>query len=71
MPTSTETKQFSNISATTAAFSLTGGRYGFIVTATFGGGNVALQVLSGDGTTWVNVRRSTGGPYLWRRGRWS
>jgi len=29
MPTSSETKQFSNISATTAAFTLTGGRYAF------------------------------------------
>lgn len=59
MPTSTETKQFSNISATTAAFTLTGGRYGFIVTANFGGGNVALQVLSNDGSTWVNVSNQT------------
>jgi hypothetical protein len=54
-----ETKQFSNISATTAAFTLTGGRYAFIVTATFGGGTVALQVLSGDGSTFVNVSNQT------------
>jgi hypothetical protein len=59
MATSTETKQFANINVTTAAFTLTGGRYGFIVTATFGGGNVALQVLSNDGSTWVNVSNQT------------
>jgi hypothetical protein len=59
MPTSTETKQFSNISATTAAFTLTGGRYGFIVTATFGGGNVALQTLGRDGSTWIPVSSQT------------
>jgi hypothetical protein len=59
MPTSTETKQFSNISATTSAFTLTGGRYAYTLAATFGGGSVTLQVLAGDGTTWLNVSNQT------------
>src|SRR5262245_49265876 len=59
MPTSTETKQFSNSSATTAACTLTGGRNAFTCAATFGGGSVTLQVLAGDGTTWLNVSSQT------------
>lgn len=59
MPTATETKQFSNIAATTAAFTLTGGRYAFTVAATFGGGSVTLQVLAGDGSTWLTVSNQT------------
>ena len=46
---------FSNISATTAAFTLDGGKYGLDVTATFGGGSVQLQKLAADGATWANV----------------
>jgi hypothetical protein len=64
MPTSTETKQFSNISATTSAFTLTGGRYAFTVAATFGGGNVALQVLAGDGSTWLVVSNQTAAAHV-------
>ena len=44
---------FTNISATTAAFTLPRGQYGVTVTATFGGGNVALQRLAADGSTYV------------------
>jgi hypothetical protein len=47
--------QFSNISATTAAFTLGGGLYGVSVSATFGGGNVVLQRLGADGTTYLPV----------------
>lgn len=47
--------QYSNISATTAAFTLKGGQYGLTVTATFGGGSITLQRLSADGTTWVTA----------------
>lgn len=43
----------SNISATTDAFFLTGGKYGIAVLATFGGGNVVLQGLGPDGSTYV------------------
>jgi hypothetical protein len=46
---------FKNISATTASFNLQGGRYAAVVVATWGGGNVALNVLAADGVTWVPV----------------
>ena len=55
----TQSVQFTNLaSVTTAAFSLKGGTYGIAVTATFGGGNVQLQMLSIDGATWFNVGTS-------------
>jgi len=54
MPTSTEVVTFSNISATTAAFALRGGKYAFTVNGT-GFGTVRLETLGGDGTTWVTV----------------
>jgi len=44
---------YSNISATTAAFTLPSGLYGVTVTATFGGGSVTLQRLAADGSTYV------------------
>lgn len=50
-----ESKQFSNISASTNAFALKGGKYGVAVVATFGGGSVTLQGLSFDLTTFVTV----------------
>lgn len=50
-----EVFSFSNISATPASFILRGGNYGLTVSATFGGGNVALQRLSPDGSTYVTV----------------
>ena len=49
---------FSNSSATTGAIRLKGGKYGLLVTATFSGGNIQLQTLSNDGSTWVNVGSS-------------
>jgi hypothetical protein len=52
--TAVESKQFTNISATTVAFGLKGGRYGLVVSANFAGGNVQLQMLSLDGVTWIN-----------------
>ena len=55
----TGSHQFLNISANTAAFSLVGGgKYGFGVSATFGGGNMQLQTLSLDGSTWIKVGSS-------------
>ncbi len=42
-------------SATSAAFYLLGGRYAFCVTATFGGGNIQLQILMPDGTTYIGA----------------
>src|SRR5690349_6678108 len=50
---------FSNISATTSAFRLNGGKYGIDVVATFGGGSVKLQKLAGDASTYVSVSSAT------------
>jgi hypothetical protein len=47
----TESHQFSNISATTGAFTLMGGKYGLDISATWGGGNAQLETLSLDGST--------------------
>jgi hypothetical protein len=56
MATATESKKFLNIGVgNTAAFALKGGKYTALVNATFGGGNVQLQTLAGDGSTFVNV----------------
>lgn len=52
---SVENKSFSNISATPASFTLRGGNYGVTCHATWGGGNVVLQRLSPDGTSYVSV----------------
>lgn len=46
---------FSNISATTAAFTLRGGAYTLDVQATFGGGSVTLQRLGPDGTNYITA----------------
>jgi hypothetical protein len=54
MATSTDAVSFSNISATTAAFSLRGGRYAVMANAT-GSGTMGLQMLSPDGSTFVAV----------------
>lgn len=43
----------SNISATTTGFQLRGGKYAIFINATFGGGNVVLQRLHNDATTWI------------------
>jgi hypothetical protein len=52
--TATESVQFSNISATTAAFTLKGGVYSLTTKATSYGTTVQLQVLALDGVTWLN-----------------
>lgn len=54
-----EHQAFSNISTTTAAFTLLGGAYGVEVVATFGGGSVKLQRLALDGTTYLSVDSGT------------
>lgn len=51
----TETVKHSNISATTAAFSLRGGKYMLAASATWGGGTATLEVLGPDGTTWLTA----------------
>jgi hypothetical protein len=55
MTTAVDGARFSNISATTAAFALKGGYYMVAVVATFGGGNVELQGLGPDGSTWLSA----------------
>ena len=55
MSASTDAYQFSNISATTAAFQLQGGIYSIAANATWGGGTVKLQGLSIDGTTYIDI----------------
>lgn len=55
MATATESKSFSNISASTAAFALLGGKYAIAALATFGGGSVKLQALGPDGSTYLSL----------------
>ncbi len=45
----------SNIAATTSAFTLLGGSYHISMKATWGGGNVVLQMLGPDGSTYLPV----------------
>lgn len=51
----TESERFSNIAATTAAFTLKGGRYGIAAVATWGGGTIELQTLGPDGSTYLST----------------
>jgi hypothetical protein len=55
MTTAVDGKSFSNISATTAPFSLKGGYYTVEAVATFGGGSVEPQGLGPDGSTWLSA----------------
>jgi hypothetical protein len=55
MTTPLDAKQFSNIAATTAPFELDGGYYLVAVVATFGGGNVELQLLGPDASTYLSA----------------
>ena len=49
-------KVFSNLGAvTTSTFTLLGGKYAVTWQATLGGGNLQLQALSADGSTFVAV----------------
>lgn len=59
MTTPVDAQSFSNISATTAAFRLNGGRYAIEAVATFGGGSVKFQALMPDGSTWQSVSSAT------------
>lgn len=49
------TESIAFTSASPGPFKLKGGRYLFGVTATFGGGSVALQALLPDGATFATV----------------
>lgn len=54
MATATDTVKFSNIAATTALFTLRGGRYAIMGAAT-GAGTMGLQMLMPDGTSMIAV----------------
>ena len=54
MATSTEAVKFSNISATTALFTLRGGKYAITAAAT-GAGTMGVQMLMPDGTSLIAV----------------
>lgn len=49
----TEAFKFDNISVTTAAFTVRGGRYILSAVATWSAGSVQLQMLAEDGVTWI------------------
>jgi len=53
MATATQSFQFTNIAANTAAFIVRGGNY--VMTASGTITSVQLQVQSLDGSTWINV----------------
>lgn len=55
MTTPVDGKSFSNISASTAQFTLKGGYYMMAAVATWGGGNVELQMLGPDGSTYLSA----------------
>lgn len=46
---------FTNKGAGNYDFSLLGGEYGVVVTATWGGGSVTLSILAPDGVTYIVV----------------
>ena len=50
-----DVQTFSNISASTAQFRLNGGYYMVAAVATWGGGNVELEALAPDGSTWLSA----------------
>lgn len=56
--TATQSVTFANISATTPAFGLYGGKYGLDISATWSSGNAQLETLAADGATWINVGSS-------------
>lgn len=51
----TESIKFSNISATPAAFALDGGLYELAGVATWSAGNIELQGLGPDGSTYLSA----------------
>jgi hypothetical protein len=53
VPSAVDGARFANISATTAAFALTGGRYN--AAAIISAGTAKLQALGPDGATWLSV----------------
>jgi hypothetical protein len=59
MSTTTDGMRIDNAGVgASAAKNLKGGTYAFSAAATFGGGNVQVQALMPDSTTWANVGTS-------------
>ncbi len=54
----TESHEYSNIAATTLQFPILGGKYSFDASGTWGSGNVQVELLGPDGSTWLNVGSS-------------
>ena len=46
---------FDNISATTAAFELYGGRFGIMAHGTWSAGSATLEILADDNMTWLTA----------------
>jgi hypothetical protein len=55
MTTAVDSKEFSNISANTAAFYLQGGLYTVAAIGSFASGSVELQMLGPDQSTFLSV----------------
>jgi hypothetical protein len=55
MASAVDSKEFSNISATTAAFTLQGGYYMVAAVATWSSGSVELQALGPDQSTYLSL----------------
>jgi len=53
--TAQDAKSFSGISASTTGFYLKGGTYLIEAVATWGGGNIELQALGPDGSTYLSL----------------
>lgn len=52
---SVDAQSFSDIAASTAAFTLKGGYYMVAAIATWSSGSVELQALGPDGSTWLSL----------------
>jgi hypothetical protein len=59
MASAADGASFSNIAATTSAFTLEGGKYSAAAIATWSAGSVKLQALGPDGSTYLSVSSPT------------
>jgi len=61
MATASEGQVFSNVSTNQGPFNLKGGRYLVEMIATWNSGNITLDALGPDGTTFLTVNTLSGG----------
>ena len=59
MPADVDSVLFSNLSSSTAPFTLKGGKYAVAAIATFGGGSVKFQALMPDQSTYLSTSTAT------------